>query len=119
MNSLGLALVWSSVPVTLVAAVALVLERLASRRGPAPALGFGRFVAGHRHSDAAGDLRAAAALVLANTVLGCTWGGVPHVVRNRARVDRHRVRERFASVADSESARRRSWLADGLVAPAS
>jgi len=34
MNSLGLALAWSSVQVTFVAMAALVLERLASRRGP-------------------------------------------------------------------------------------
>ena len=34
MNGLGWVLLWSAVPITIVAAVALVLERLASRRGP-------------------------------------------------------------------------------------
>ena len=35
MNGLGALLIWSSVPITALAAVALVLERVASRRGPA------------------------------------------------------------------------------------
>ena len=35
MNGLGAALAWSSVQVTILAVTALVLERLASRRGPA------------------------------------------------------------------------------------
>ena len=34
MNALGSILVWSAVPITAVAAVALLIERLASRRGP-------------------------------------------------------------------------------------
>jgi hypothetical protein len=34
MNELGMALAWSSVTVTLVASTALILERMASRRGP-------------------------------------------------------------------------------------
>ena len=34
MNVIGWALFWMSVPITIVAAAALVLERIASRRGP-------------------------------------------------------------------------------------
>ena len=54
--------------------VALVLERLASRRRPVSRVGFGRLAAGYCRLDAAGDLRVAAALVLANTVVDRTPG---------------------------------------------
>ena len=103
MNGLGSLLVWSSVPITALAAVSLLPARGVASWAHGRRVGDDRLAAGDRGRDAAGDLRPAAGPVMADAESG-GWSGCDH-----GRLAGNRVSGRAGRRRPAKGARPPEW----------